>query len=104
MATYGEMYDEMLDEVLGPVTIGSLEYEASRVMREVDPVAYRCGFNDWTGGGGFECDECGDSFCPDVDTDDEYPERLLCDGFCAHCAAVEAETDSADDQAAERIE
>lgn len=39
-------YDEYLNEY-GDAVIGSLKYRASRVLREVDPVAYRCGFDDW---------------------------------------------------------
>jgi len=48
--TDGELhaeYDAMLDEVWDTVTIGGLQYPTARVMREVDPIAYRCGFNDW---------------------------------------------------------
>ena len=41
-----EMYEESLD-MDGPVRIGNLEYSASMVLREVDPVAYREGFNDF---------------------------------------------------------
>lgn len=40
-------YAEMLDEVVGEVSIGTLTYDASRVLREVDPIAYRVGFSDW---------------------------------------------------------
>ena len=42
-----EMYDEMLDDCEGPVTLCGMTYSASQVLREVDPVAYRCGFNDY---------------------------------------------------------
>jgi len=42
-----EMYDEMLDGVYGEVSIGGLTYLTSRAMKEIDPVAYRCGFGDW---------------------------------------------------------
>ena len=47
----GEMtkrYRDFLDEVNGPVCIGTLEYCASRVLEEVDPIAFNCGFSDWT--------------------------------------------------------
>ena len=43
---YGELYDEALNEG-GPVRIGSLEYDPARVLREVDPIAYRCGLLDF---------------------------------------------------------
>ena len=42
-----ERYDEMLDECYEPVTVTGMEYQTSRALRELDPIAYRCGFNDW---------------------------------------------------------
>ena len=46
---YTDQYDEMLNEG-GPVCIGSLEYEPAEVLKLVDPIAYRCGMNDWLDG------------------------------------------------------
>ncbi len=39
-----EQYDDMLDECYpeGPMNIS-----ASRILKECDPIAYRCGFLDW---------------------------------------------------------
>lgn len=45
-----ERFDEMLDEVYGMAKIAGFEYRTSRALRECDPVAYRCGFNDWVDG------------------------------------------------------
>jgi len=42
-----EMYEEMLDDCEGPVELCGMTYSASNVLREIDPVAYRCGFNDY---------------------------------------------------------
>lgn len=42
-----ERYDDMLNECYGTVTVAGMEYETSRALYELDPVAYRCGFNDW---------------------------------------------------------
>lgn len=42
-----ERYDEMLNECYGTVEIAGMEYETSRALYELDPIAYRCGFNDW---------------------------------------------------------
>ena len=42
-----ERYDSFLDECLGMVEIGGLEYNQSLALKNVDPIAYRCGFNDW---------------------------------------------------------
>ena len=47
MAEAEEMYENMIDEISGDVRIGSLTYMASEVLREIDPTAYRCGFNDY---------------------------------------------------------
>ena len=43
---YLEMYNESLDES-GYVVVGGLSFLPSRVLEEMDPVAYRCGFNDY---------------------------------------------------------
>ena len=43
---YGR-YNEMLDECYPLVKFGELEYLPSRVLKEIDPIAYQCGFNDW---------------------------------------------------------
>jgi len=42
-----ERYDDFLDEVYPECKIGGYDYQTSRALKEVDPVAYRCGFNDW---------------------------------------------------------
>ena len=42
-----ESYHEALDEG-GPVTIGGLEFWPSRILKELDPIAYRCGLIDYT--------------------------------------------------------
>ena len=43
-----EKYDEFLDEVHETVQIGSCAFSPSEVLRELDPIAYRCGFSDFT--------------------------------------------------------
>lgn len=42
-----DMYEEMIDESTPMITIWGMNYDASRVLKECDPIAYRCGFNDW---------------------------------------------------------
>lgn len=42
-----ERYDEMLDECEEEVKICGMSYCASRVLKEVDPIAYNCGFSDY---------------------------------------------------------
>ena len=43
-----ERYDDMLDECYGEVKICGMSYCTSRALKEVDPIAYRCGFSDYT--------------------------------------------------------
>lgn len=44
------MYDDMLDEVYPDCQIAGLTYSTSHALKELDPTAYRCGFNDWLDG------------------------------------------------------
>ena len=41
-----ELFDQCLDDG-DPVKIGSLEYTPSQVLKQIDPIAYRCGVNDY---------------------------------------------------------
>ena len=41
-------FDEYLDDIYEPVTImGNLEYPTSRVLKDTDPIAYRCYLCDY---------------------------------------------------------
>lgn len=42
-----EMYDEFLDEIYGEIKIGYLTFNASDIVKELDPIAYRVGFSDY---------------------------------------------------------
>ena len=39
-------YDDILDECYPTYTIGCCEFYASQVLKECDPIAYRCGIVD----------------------------------------------------------
>ena len=41
------LYKDLIDQTTEAINIWGMEYEASRVLQEVDPIAYRVGFNDW---------------------------------------------------------
>ena len=43
-----EKYNDMLDECHEDVKICGMTYNTSRALKEVDPIAYRCGFSDYT--------------------------------------------------------
>lgn len=49
------MYDDMLDECYDLSEVGGpfSHMLASKVLSECDPIAYRCGFNDWLDGENF---------------------------------------------------
>lgn len=40
-------FDDYLDEVYPTVTIAGIEFLPSRILREVDPIAYRVTKSDW---------------------------------------------------------
>jgi len=42
-----ERYDDWLDELDGPINVGGLTFDASRILKELDPIAYRCGLGDY---------------------------------------------------------
>ena len=55
-----EMYEQMLDES-GPVIVGGIEFSPSAILKEMDPIAYDVGFNDYMDGIGVDTDELSDS-------------------------------------------
>ncbi len=42
-----EAYDEMLNDVYGTVIIAGYEYDTAQALKEVDPIAYSVGMNDY---------------------------------------------------------
>ena len=51
-----DAYDEFLDDAYGDTSIAGMTYSTSRALLEIDPVAYRCGFNDWADSEGIDVD------------------------------------------------
>ena len=51
-----EQYEELLNDCYGSVQIGWLTFDAGRIVRELDPTAFRCGMSEepeqW------QCSEC----------------------------------------------
>jgi hypothetical protein len=37
-----DLFDQSIDDTYPTVSIAGLEWDASRVLRECDPIAYRC--------------------------------------------------------------
>ena len=40
-------YDNWLNDAYGEVEVAGMSYSTSRVLREIDPIAYNCGFSDY---------------------------------------------------------
>ena len=40
-------YEEYLDSVYPIIEIGDCTFNPSEVLKQCDPIAFRCGFNDW---------------------------------------------------------
>ena len=41
------LYNELIDECNKPIKIFGAQYLPSRALKELDPIAYNCGFTDW---------------------------------------------------------
>jgi hypothetical protein len=40
-------YDDVLDDSYGEIDVCGIKYSASHLLKEVDPIAYSCGMNDF---------------------------------------------------------
>ena len=49
-------FEDMLDEVCGPVIIAGHSYDAAYALKEVDPIAYREAFLNWLDSEGVDSD------------------------------------------------
>lgn len=50
-------YRDMLDEIHADYAVSGITFTASRVLEELDPIAFRCGFDDWLDAEGIDLDE-----------------------------------------------
>lgn len=48
-------YDEELNSA-GDIEVAGLLFSPARIIRELDPIAYRTGFNDWADAEGIDTD------------------------------------------------
>jgi len=75
-----EMYDQMLDDEYS-CTIGSIKFDGSRILHELDPIAYRCGFNDWLDAGNYveigDEDLFGGEYLEDGEDEEDLKQRFL---------------------------
>ena len=66
-------YDNMLDEVYGDCMVCGYSMQSSYVLKEMDPIAYRCGFADYQEyETKYYCPICGEQFDQDeLDEEDK---------------------------------
>ena len=75
-----DRYEELITEVYDTVSIGELTWDAGRVLRELDPIAFRCGVADLT------CEIDLDDYPSDEDDDEEYVSVCpACGEFIGYC-------------------
>jgi predicted nucleic acid-binding Zn-ribbon protein len=44
---FTDEYDEMLREIEGEIKVCGISFDADRILKELDPTAYRCGLLDY---------------------------------------------------------
>ncbi len=86
---YNEVYDEMLNDCHEDSDICGHQYSPSRALLAVDPVAYRCGFNDYMdsleeSGTEFQCSDCTKPFTLSEELDIDEDNVILCLACEAH--------------------
>ena len=74
-----DAYNQMLDEA-GPVMIGGIEFYPSRILKEMDPIAYDTGFNDYMDACGIDTDDLSDSDYDDS-MDGDFDSGMASAGF-----------------------
>lgn len=52
-----DQYDELLDEIYGEIDVCGYSMDAYRVLKEMDPIAYREGFLNWLDANDLTTDE-----------------------------------------------
>lgn len=62
-----DLYEETLNDIYDDVKIGELIFSAGDIVRNLDPVAFRCGVSDWSSE---EFEEIGDVYARKEDYDD----------------------------------
>lgn len=96
-----ELYDSMLDDCYSFEKVGGIFacMSPSRVLRECDPVAYRCGKNDWLDGERDNLVEIGNDYYRNDDVNDARDEFI--DGLRDELKELESEAadlDAIDDE------
>jgi hypothetical protein len=91
-----DLYEQMLDDS-GPVVVGGIEFSPSDILKEMDPIAYDVGFNDYMDSCDINTDdllEDGESDYDDSDYDDsDYDDSMMDGDFDSGMASAGYGTD-----------
>lgn len=52
-----EAYDQMLNDLYPPVEVAGITWDPAEVLKKMDPIGYRVGFNDWADSEGIDTDD-----------------------------------------------
>tara|TARA_R110002012_G_C11665406_1_gene612612 strand:+ start:4248 stop:4496 length:249 start_codon:yes stop_codon:yes gene_type:complete len=64
-----EMFDEFLDDITEPVDILGIKYDVSRVLKEIDPIMYEAGMDEFFDNFLQEAEEVLEDYDDDIDMD-----------------------------------
>ncbi len=74
-----EDFIESLNDIYGMINICGYEYEAGRILREIDPIAFQCGLSDQPLQ--YQCGECNKIY----EEDDQDAAEECCLSRCTEC-------------------
>lgn len=57
-----DAYDDFINETHETVTLLGVEYYASELLKDADPIAYKCGWIDWCDAEGIDTDNLEDDY------------------------------------------
>ncbi len=65
-----KQYEEMLNESYGTVVICGMTFDQGTALKELDPIAFRCGMADEPIR--YRCLDCNDEFDEEIDASDHW--------------------------------
>ena len=100
-------YDDFLDEIYPDCTVAGMNFCTSRAIKELDPIAYRCGMSDWESDEGFveidgdyydqsECEKIRDELVSELESEVEDLETEIGEISVEFNESPEAAKDSQD--------
>lgn len=85
-------FQEMLDEIYGDVKVAGMEYATSHILENIDEVAYRTFFNDWSDNQDeeWQCSECMEWYSTEEEAE------ACCKKECEECGELYETQEGAD--------